>query len=314
MKALVTGGAGFIGSHLVDRLLTRGEEVVCVDNFLLGKKEHLKDALKNKRFQLHNFDLLEMDNLEALFKEEKFDIVYHLAANSDIQAGCNRIEIDLNNTFFTTFNVLSCMRTHGVRKIIFASSSAIYGELDQILSEDVGPLLPISNYGAAKLASEAYISTFCENYDLKSWIIRFPNVVGWRLTHGVIYDFLNKLHSDPSELLVLGDGKQEKPYLYVTDLLGAIDLIVERSKEKVNIINVAADSTTKVEFIAKTVINELQLKKVKIRYSGGEKGWIGDVPRYHYDTTKITKLGWTPIFTSNEAIQTSIKKEIQYKN
>ena len=314
MKVLVTGAAGFIGSHLVDRLLARGEEVVCIDNYLLGKKEHLEDALKNKRFKLHNFNLLELDKLEAIFKKENFDIVYHLAANSDIRAGCNGIKIDLNNTFFTTFNVLSCMSKHDVKKIMFASSSAIYGEMDLILSEDVGPLLPISNYGAAKLASEAYISSFCENYDMKAWIIRFPNVVGWRLTHGVIFDFLKKLHSDQSELLVLGDGKQEKPYLYVTDLLEAIDLIVEKSKEKISIINVAADSTTTVEFIAKTVINELQLKKVKIKYTGGKKGWIGDIPKFHYDTTKIAKLGWSPTFTSNEAIQASIKKEIHYNN
>ena len=222
MKILVTGGAGFIGSHIIDYLLARGDEVVCVDNFSLGKKENLNDALKNKHFHLHNFNLLELDKLREVFNDGEFDIVYHLAANSDIQAGCYNVEIDLRNTFLTTFNILSCMRTYGVNEIIFASSSAIYGDLDQRLSEHIGPLFPISNYGAAKLSSEAYISAFCENYTMKAWIIRFPNVVGWRLTHGVIYDLLNRLENDQTELLVLGNGKQQKPYLYIDDLISGL--------------------------------------------------------------------------------------------
>ena len=200
MKLLITGGAGFIGSHLIDSLLSNGEEVVCVDNLRLGNKNHLKYAIKNKRFQFYNFDLMNFNKLHKLFKKEKFDMVYHLAANSDIQAGFNEVKIDLNNTFYSTFNILSCMKKNKVKKIMFASSSAIYGDLDKKLSEIVGPLLPISNYGAAKLSSEAYISTFCDNYDMKAWILRFPNVVGWRLTHGVINDFLYKLSSSPSEL------------------------------------------------------------------------------------------------------------------
>ena len=219
MKVLVTGGAGFIGSHLVDRLLAKGDKVVCVDNFLLGKKEHLKNALGSERFRMYAFDLMELEKLDEMFREEKFDMVYHLAANSDIKLGHSKIRRDLDNTFLTTFNVLACMKEHDVKEILFASSSAVYGELNEPLSESSGPLFPISLYGASKLASEAYISGFRENYGMKAWIIRFPNVIGWRLTHGVIYDFLNRLEVNKSELLVLGDGKQQKPYLYIDDLI-----------------------------------------------------------------------------------------------
>lgn len=314
MNVLVTGGAGFIGSHLVDRLLAKGDSVVCVDNFLLGKKEFLENALKNKRFKLHAFDLIELEKFDDLFREEKFDIVYHLAANSDIQLGNKKIKTDLNNTFLTTFNVLSCMIRYEVREILFASTSAIYGNLNKLLSEDVGPLLPISNYGAAKLASEAYISAFCENYGLKAWIIRFPNVVGWRLTHGVIYDFLNRLEKDQSELMVLGDGKQQKPYLYIDDLIEAIERIYEESKDKINYFNVAANSTTTVKKIANIVIKQTRLQNVKITYTGKDRGWVGDVPRFKYDTKKVQHLNWKPSMTSDEAIELSVEQELQYRS
>jgi UDP-glucose 4-epimerase len=314
MKILITGGAGFIGSHLVDQLLKKGEIVVSVDNFSNGKKAHLNDALKNKNFHLNDFDLLEKEKLDELFKKEKFDLVYHLAANSDIQAGSRDVEVDLNNTFISTFNVLSCMKTHGVREIIFASSSAIYGELDQELSEKVGPLFPISNYGAAKLSSEAYISAFCANYNMKSWIIRFPNVIGWRLTHGVIYDFMNKLEKDPSELSVLGNGKQQKPYLYVDDLLYAIECIYRNSNDMLNYFNVSASSDTTVTEIANIVIQKCGSKDTKLSFTREDRGWVGDVPKFKYDTSKINSLKWKPSYTSTEAVKLSVEKELIYRN
>ena len=313
MKILITGGAGFIGSHLVDRLLARGEEVVCVDNFLLGKKEHLKEALKNKRFRLHNFDLLVMDKLNALFKDEKFDFVYHLAANSDIQQGYENVNIDYENTFLSTYNILCCMREYNVNNIVFASSSAIYGNHTDIIKEDSGPLMPISNYGAAKLASEAYISSFCECYEMMAWIIRFPNVVGWRLTHGVVFDFLNKLVINPYELLILGNGKQTKPYLFISDLLDAFNIIIGQKNSKVQTFNVSSNSLSNVNFIAKMVINYLCLKKVKLKFTGGNVGWVGDIAKFSYDATKLMKLGWSANFSSDEAIIESIKKEIAFR-
>ena len=314
MKALVTGGAGFIGSHLVDHLLAVGEEVVCVDNFLLGKKEYLSDALVNKNFQLREFDLLDLDTLDCLFREQNFDIVYHLAANSDIQQGYEDINVDYKNTFLSTYNILCCMKKNNVKEIAFASSSAIYGNHTDILKEDSGPLMPISNYGAAKLASEAYISSFCECYNINAWIIRFPNVIGWRLTHGVIFDFINKLLDDPNQLLILGNGKQTKPYLYISDLLDAFDIIIKQNDSKVQLYNVSSDSLSDVNFIANTVINLLNLKNVKISYTGGNVGWIGDVEKFFYDTSKIKKLGWSSTHTSDEAIKLSVKKEIAFRH
>ncbi len=313
MKILVTGGAGFIGSHLVDRLLAKGDKVVCVDNFLLGKKEHLGNALDNEQFRMHTFDLMELGKLDDLFREEKFDMVYHLAANSDIEQGYRQIRRDLDNTFLTTFNVLTCMKKHNVKEILFASSSAVYGELNEPLSESSGPLFPISLYGAAKLASEAYMSSFRENYGMKVWIMRFPNVVGWRLTHGVIYDFLNKLESDNSKLLVLGDGKQQKPYLYIDDLICAIECIYEESKDKMNCFNVAGNSVTSVERIVDIVVHQLGLRDIKIAYTGQERGWIGDVPRFVFDTKKVQELNWKPSMTSDEAVRLSVEKELQYR-
>ncbi len=313
-KNLVTGGAGFIGSYLVDRLLERGEEVVCVDNFLLGKKEYLIDALKNKSFQLHEFDLLDLDTLDCLFHEQDFDMVYHLAANSDIQAGCNRLDIDLKNTFLTTFNILSCMKNYEVEEILFASSSAIYGNINEVLQEDTGPLFPISNYGAAKLASEAYISAFCESCNMKAWIIRFPNVVGRHLTHGVIYDFLNRLEKDQSELLVLGDGKQQKPYLYIDDLINAMECIYKKTNKKINCFNVASTGVTSVKEIVEIVLHKLGLENTKVCYGKETRGWIGDIPRFEYDTSKVCSLNWQPNMSSNEAVMLSVEKELEYRS
>ena len=314
MKILITGGAGFIGSHLTDYLLAKESNIiVCVDNLSNGREANLREAKLNKRFKFYNFDLTDEIMLNKLFKNNSFDLVYHLAANSDIQAGASNIEVDLKHTFLTTFYVLSSMKKYSVGKIIFASSSAIYGELEETLVEDSGPLLPISNYGAAKLSSEAYISAFCTNYNIKAWIVRFPNVIGWRLTHGVIYDFLNKLEKDPSELCVLGNGKQQKPYLYVDDLLSAIDCIYEKTQNKVNYFNVAANSDTTVTEIAKIIISKLNLTGTKVVFTGGDRGWIGDVPKFKYDISKIKSINWKPKYTSNQAVELSVEKEIYYR-
>lgn len=313
MKVLVTGGAGFIGSHLVDHLLAKGEEVVCIDNFSLGNNKFLIEATKNKAFTLCNIDLKNMDDVKRVFKVNKFDIIYHLAANSDIQLGFSDTSIDFNNTFMSTINILKCMKSNKIKNIVFASSSAIYGNYKGKISEDSGPLIPISNYGAAKLSSESFISSFCECYNINSWIIRFPNVVGWRLTHGVIFDFINKLIDDPLKLLVLGNGKQTKPYLYISDLLDAFDIIIKQNNSKVQLFNVSSESLSDVNFIANTVINQLNLKNVKIEYTGGNVGWLGDVAMFSYDTSKMKKLGWSSTYTSDEAIKLSIKKEIAFR-
>jgi len=307
MKILITGGAGFIGSHLCDYLLEENNDIVVLDNLSLGKKNNISHLLNMDKFTFVEGDILDKELLDKLFKNNKFDIVLHMAANSDIAQSFHNPNVDKDNTFMTTYELLNCMKKYKVNKIIFASTSAIYGDTADLLHENYGPLRPVSHYGAAKLASESFISSFVENYSLQAWIVRFPNVVGERATHGVIFDFINKLRQDNTQLEVLGNGEQFKPYLYVKDLIEAILFVWKNSNEKLNIYNLGVDSRTKVKDIAKMVIDEMSLKAT-INYTGGDKGWIGDVPTFNYDLSKINNLGWRAKNTSNEAV----KKAIQY--
>lgn len=306
INSLVTGGAGFIGSHLVDRLLQENYQVVCVDNFILGKKENLREALKNPNFSLYNFDLLDMEKLNELFSKEKFHIVFHLAANSDIREGTKFTDKDLKLTFLTTYNVLECMRKHRVNKIVFTSSSGIYGYHNKPLKEE-SEMRPESLYGASKLASEAFIRAFSSLYDLQIWIFRLPNIVGERMTHGILFDFLRKIEKNPRELEVLGDGTQCKPYMYVLELIDCFLLVIENSDEQINVFNVGPKNCTKVTDIARILLNEMG-EKLKIIYTGGSRGWKGDVPFYKYDSSKLEGLGWKPKMGSTEAVRFAIKK------
>jgi UDP-glucose 4-epimerase len=233
-----------------------------------------------------------------------------MAANSDIQKGGKDPVVDYELTFMTTFNVLQCMRKYNVKQLVFASTSAIYGETNDLLIENYGPLLPVSNYGASKLACEAFISAFSANYDIQVWITRFPNVVGERFTHGVIYDFIHKLKNNPTELEVLGNGEQYKPYVYVKDLVAGIIFVWQHTSEKINVYNLGVESRTKVKEIAKMVIDAMELN-AHITYTGGERGWVGDVPEFRYDLTKIHRLGWKAGRTSNEAVRLSIEKALE---
>ena len=214
MKILVTGGAGFIGSHLCDALLARNHQVTAIDDLSLGSIKNIAHLKNVGNFSFVESDLLDLPSLRQLFEENSFDMVFHLAANSDIQKGGMDPEVDYNLTFKTTYRVLQCMKEYGLKKLFFSSTSAIYGETSEVLKENYGPLQPVSNYGASKLASEAFISAFSASYEIQTWITRFPNVVGERFTHGVIYDFINRLRDEPTVLRVLGNGEQYKPYLY----------------------------------------------------------------------------------------------------
>jgi len=307
MNVLVTGGAGFIGSHLIDSLIEEGNHVVCIDDLSLGRVENIEQHLNNPRFKFIKLDILKRPELHRLFKENKFECVFHMAANSDIRMGARYMNIDLERTFLTTYSILENMKNHHVRNIVFPSSSAIYGEAERLLSENSGPLRPVSFYGAAKLCSEAYISAASENYGIKAWIIRFPNVAGERATHGAIFDFINKLKKNPEELVILGDGKQQKPYLYVKDLIEAILFVWKNSNERLNCFNVAADSFTTVTRIAEIVAEEMELKDVKFTYTGGDRGWTGDVPRFRYDISKVNKLGWKADRSSDEAVRIGVR-------
>lgn len=306
MKVLVTGGAGFIGSHLVDRLLERNYEVVCIDNLLLGKEKHLSKAILNKSFKFYNLDILNLESLNKIFMKEKFEIVFHLAANSDIQEGIKSTDRDLKLTFLLTYNILECMRRNKVYKILFTSSPTVFGNHDIPLSEDL-PMRPESLYGASKLASEAYIRAFSALYNVKGWILRLSNMVGERATHGILFDFIKKIKTDSEQLVVLGNGKQNKPYMYVHDLIDAIFFILENSNDNINTFNVGPKDGVKVSTIARIFVNKFG-NKTKIKYTGGATGWKGDVPYYSHNSKKLNSLGWEPSLSSKEAIKKAIDR------
>ena len=310
-SVLVTGGAGFIGSHLCEALVARDYEVWCVDNLYLGKEAFIEHLKNNSLFHFRNLDLLDKPALESLFAETKFDVVFHFAANSDIQRGGEDHEIDLSLNFLTTVNVLEAMLSTGVKKIVFPSSSAVFGETDDILTEDYGPLKPVSFYGASKLAAEAYISVFVENYGFQAWIIRFPNVVGERCTHGVVHDFIKRLKDDPSRLVVLGNGRQTKPYLYVADLVAAILLVFDRAPEQLAVYHVGNEDRTSVAEIVKIVLEEMDLTGIPVEYTGGTGGWAGDVPRFQYDIGKIKSLGFKQSYNSTESVRVAVRRILE---
>ena len=310
ISILVTGGAGFIGCHVCEQLVARGHRVLAVDNLVLGRREHLAGLSANDRFGFIEMDVTDRAAMDALFERESFDAVFHLAANSDIARSHADPGVDYSATFDTSFSVLEAMRRHQVRQIVFASTSAVYGDAVGALGESHGPLLPISHYGAAKLASEAFISSYAANYGIRAWIPRFPNVVGDRLTHGAIYDFVGKLRRTPERLDVLGDGTQIKPYLHVDDLVDAILLGWERMTAEVNLFNIAGSTRCSVKRMAEIVV-EAWGRPVEIVYGGGDRGWIGDVPSVEYDTSVMRELGWSPRLDSEGAVDAAARWAIE---
>jgi len=304
-RYFITGGAGFIGSHLVDRLASSGE-VTVYDNLSSGKKEFIRHHLNSRNFRFVQADLLDLDALNKAIANH--DVVFHLAANPDVRAGLTDTRLDLEQGTLTTYNLLEAMRLNEIGKIVFASSSTVYGEAGiKPVSEDYGPLLPISLYGAGKLACEGLISAFCHLFDMQAWIFRFANVVGARASHGVIFDFINKLKQNPEELEILGDGTQEKPYLYIDDCIDGILFGFEHSQERVNVLNLGSDSSTNVAAIANMLVEAMGLSNVKFSYTGGNRGWRGDIPQVRFDITKIRNLGWKPRYSSDEAVRRAMR-------
>ena len=312
MNILVAGGAGFIGSHLCDALLSKNNTVIVADKLIMGSKniEHLS---QNTNFKFYEMELANQDNVDKLFKDNKIDIVYHMAANSDIQKSANDTSIDFNDTLLTTRVLLESMRKNNVKNIFFASTSAVYGEMpDIVLNEETGGLKPVSYYGGAKLASEALISSYVSMCDMNAVIFRFPNVIGPRLTHGVVYDFVKKLRNNPKELEILGNGTQCKPYIYVTDLVNAIVKLTEQFEPGVDVFNISVLSEgTSVTHIAEIVVDVLGLSDVEFKYTGGDRGWKGDVPRFKYDISKVLATGWKPEYTSDEAVRKAVIEAVQ---
>lgn len=315
MAILITGAAGFIGSNLVKHFLNENRKVIAIDNLSLGKIENLVSVENNFNFAFHKIDLSDYDNLKYKFDEilnlNTIEEVWHLAANSDIPAGVSNIDIDYLNTFQTTFNLLKCMKFHNIKILYFASTSAIYGDLgDQNLVEDIGPLFPISNYGAMKLSSEAIISASVESFLDRAYIFRFPNVIGTPATHGVIFDFINKLKIDNSRLEVLGNGTQQKTYLHVDELIDAMLYISKISKDRINCFNIGnIDDGVTVKFIAESVVKSIN-PDAKIFFGEGNKGWVGDVPKFKYNINKLISLGWKPKLNSSQSIELAISQII----
>jgi UDP-glucose 4-epimerase len=309
MKSFVTGGAGFIGSHLVDKLIENGHTVTVFDDLSSGKTEFINHHLENDNFTFIEADLADAETVSKEIKGH--DVVFHIAANPDVRLGAQKPDI-AKKDILATYNLLDAMRKQDVKKIVFSSSSVIYGETPaKPLPEDYGPLLPISVYGAAKLAAEGLISSFCHTFDMQGWMFRFANVVGVRGTHGVIVDFINKLRKNPKELEILGDGKQRKPYLYVTECVDGIIHGFTHADEEINVFNLGVDSVTEVTRIGELVVEEMGLENVTFTYTGGKRGWKGDVPHFQFDINKIKKLGWHPTRSSDDAVRKAIQDLLQ---
>ncbi len=305
-RCLVTGGAGFIGSHLVDRLIDRGG-VTVYDNLSSGRREFIKAHLDKSNFRFVKGDLLDLGHLSKAVADH--DVVFHLAADSDVRTGATDTDHDLQQGTLATYNVLEAMRKNQVAKVVFASSSTVYGEAGtRPLDEHYGPLLPISLYGASKLACEGLVSAFCHMFDMQAWIFRFANIIGARSQRGVIFDFIAKLKQEPNQMEILGDGTQEKPYLHVGDCVDGILFGWEQAKEQVNVLNLGCRSSTSVAAIADMVARAMGLGRVNLRYSGEDRGWKGDVPQVRYDVSKIERLGWRPCLESSEAIWKAIRE------
>jgi UDP-glucose 4-epimerase len=304
---LVTGGAGFIGSHLVDELI-ESNRVTVLDNFSTGRWEFVEHHLKRSNFDLVEADLQDQKAVEAALDGK--DLVFHLAANPDVKIGAEDTRTHLDKNVIATYNLLESMRRVGVSEIAFTSTSTVYGEATVVPTpEDYGPLLPISLYGASKLACEALISAFCSTFGMRSWIFRFANIVGERGTHGVLVDFIRKLEANPKELEILGSGRQRKSYLEVRDCVDGMISSLERSRDRVNVFNIGSADSVDVTEIADVVVEKMKLEGVRYRYTGGVegRGWKGDVKTMLLSIEKMEKLGWKPRHNSRQSIEAAVK-------
>lgn len=299
---LVTGGAGFIGSHLVDALVSQGIKVRVFDNFSSGREEFLSHHDGTEMVEVFRGDLLDLDVIRSAMSG--IEMVHHLAANPDIRLGTEVTDTDLKQGTLATYNVLESMRSEGVTRISFSSSSAIYGEADQMPTpETYGPVMPISLYGASKLGSEALITAWAGTFGANAWIHRFANIVGPRGTHGVIFDFIHKLKNDPSRLEVLGNGMQEKSYMSAEDCVRAMMHLIGHSDSNVSLYNLGTGDTCSVRRIAEIVVEESGLEDVSIEYTGGDRGWAGDVPKTSLEVSRLLSTGFNPDMASEDAIR-----------
>jgi UDP-glucose 4-epimerase len=313
MTIFITGVAGFIGSNIARRLVAEGRRVAGFDNLCRGAMSNLGGLIGHPLFAFEKLELTDLPTYRAalarLHAAEPVTEVWHMAANSDIPAGIADANVDLRDTFMTTFNTLEAMKELGIGSLAFASSSAIYGDFKgERIREDMGPLLPISNYGAMKLASEVAISAAVESWLGRALLFRFPNVIGIPATHGVIYDFVHRLRAAPDQLEVFGDGTQQKAYLHCDDLIDAMLFIRDHAPEKLAFYNVGPqDDGVTVRAIAEAVV-AVTAPQARIKFGEGNRGWVGDVPKFAYSTEKLQTLGWAPRLDSQAAMRLAVRQ------
>jgi UDP-glucose 4-epimerase len=315
---LVTGGAGFIGSHLIDALLADKtvEEVRVLDNFSSGRREHLFHHQNGSRLKVHAIELLDLEKILPHFKD--VSTVFHLAANPDARWGIDNTRLDLEQETIVTYNVLESMRRNNVPQIIFSSSGTVYGDVGTTVThEGLGPCLPVSLYGAGKVASEGLISAFCGTFGTRAVIFRFGNIIGERTTHGAVFDFIRQLAKNSGELKVLGNGFQAKPYVYVRDLVAGLMFgkkkCAELEASKFDVFNLAPGGATNVRFIAEELVSQLGfVGRTKIQYGESAQGWPGDVPQSRMDSAKLAKAGFSLSRSSNEAVRHAIRQILQW--
>ncbi len=315
MNVFVSGGAGFIGSHLVARLVSVAtvEQVTVYDNFSSGEKWHLENLIGCPGMTVVNADIKDLSKLTEAMAGS--DLVFHLASNADISMATTRPDIDFWEGTYLTQNILEAMRRNGIRRLLYTSGSGVYGETGLVpVAEDFGPLLPISTYGASKLAGEALICSYCHMFDIHARAFRFANVVGPKQTHGVVYDFIRRLRKDPTSLPILGDGSQSKSYIHVDDVLDAVFIgNLHSAGTSYDCFNVATDNYITVRDIADLVVQEMGLGRdqVSYRFTGGDRGWKGDVPIVRFDLARIHRLGWRARYSSREALRRAIQAQLQ---
>jgi UDP-glucose 4-epimerase len=304
-RAFVTGGAGFIGSHIVDRLAQIGADVTIYDNFSTGQEQFINHHAGKSKIRIVRADVLDSERLKK--EMAGCDFVFHLQANADVRGGITRTRVDLEQNTIATWHVLEAMRINDIRRLVFASSAAVYGEPDVFPTPESYAPLQTSLYGASKLAGEAVVQAYSEYFGITSYIFRFVSWIGERYSHGVIFDFFNKLRHNTQLLEVLGDGRQRKSYLDVIDGVDGIFYAVEHAKERKNIFNLGHDEFMSVLDLADIVVEELGLKEVRYHLTGGERGWLGDSPFVHLDTTKLKTLGWRPQISIEQGIRNTVR-------
>jgi len=314
MNYMIIGGAGFVGSHVTKRLFNEEPEaqIYVYDNFSSGRQEHLREIWGEERLHVIKADIKDLDTLVQSM--QGIDMVYSLASNPDIAKAMVQPDIDFWEGTYLINNVIEAMRRNQVKKLIYASGSGVYGDVGAtVTDEDFSPMLPSSTYGASKLACEAMICSYCHMFDMNAAAFRFANVVGPNQTHGVGYDFINRLLDNPKELRILGNGTQSKSYIYVEDIVNALRTVEKKALKGYNYYNVATLDHITVTEIADIVVKVMGLENVEYQYTGGDRGWKGDVPVVRLDSQKMRGLGWSNRYTSHQAMKLSVTSMYEEK-